>query len=253
MTREEMLSYENLYELYVNQQMTTREMAKLMKMGRETIGKKMKEYGIDKNTQLEYFKLNELQHDLIIGNLLGDGAISHEGGNYRFSNRHAENQKEYCQFKLNTLVDFCKTKVLAVSDGNKKSFTNGQLMYYFNTRALPCFNKYGKMNTLDIIKELNVNSFVIWLMDDGYLGNTDNSYFYTLSVKRFSEMEMREIESFISNKLKLKFKVTKYENDEVYTQHSIYFPVSETSKIKDLILSSDFGEDIKRTMSYKLK
>lgn len=251
-TREEKLSYENLYELYVNQQMTTRELATHLGIGREAIRKKMNEYKMDKNTQLNYYQLNDLQHDLLIGNVLGDASLRYEGGNYRLRFSHAENQKDYCQFKLNSLVDFCKTKELAISDGNKKSSSVAQLIYYFNTRALPCFNKYGTMTTMEVLKELNLNSFVIWLMDDGYLGHTDNSYYYTLSVKRFTNEEIVEIERFLTNVLKLKYKVNRYTNDKDYTQHSLYFPVSETEKIANLILSSDFGADLERTMSYKI-
>lgn len=250
-TKEEKLSYENLYELYVNQQMTTRELASHLGMDRKTISKRMKEYGIDKNTQLNYFQLNDLQYDLMIGSLLGDGGLKYEGGNYRIRFSQAEKQKEYCQFKLDTLIDFCKTKKLAVSDGNKKASVKAQLMYYFNTRALPCFNQFGEMTIIETIKNLNTNSFAIWMMDDGYLANKGNSYHYTLSVKRFNEEEMNALEEVLSTKLNLKYNITNYENNN-YRQVAIYFPVSETEKIANLIINSDFGDKLQETMLYKI-
>lgn len=213
---------------------------------------KLKEYGIDKNTQLERFKVNKIQHDLLIGSMLGDGSLWEEGGNYRFRFRHAENQKEYCQFKLNYLIEFCKTKELHISNGNKKSFENGQLIYYFNTRALPCFNKYGVMNNIEILKELNENSFSIWMMDDGYFSDKGLSNYYTLSIKRFKEDEV----AVICNKLEemnLNYKIHGKGKSEIYTQSTIYFPTSETQKIKNIILNSDFGEELSKCMGYKLK
>lgn len=252
---DDLLSYELMYELYINQRLSSIKIGEKLGISKPVILKRLKKFGLTKDMQQNTYKLNDLQNDFIVGSALGDGSFRFEGVNYRMSFRQAENQKEYLEFKLKTLSQFTNYKEVKQSDGNYKSFENAQMMYYFHTKALPVFNEFATYSISEKIKMLNKNSFSIWLMDDGSLHkkNMKKGYspYYTLSIKRFSEKEVGVLERVLSEKLRLKYSIRKNGSGK-YLYSSVYFPVSETSKISDMIKTSAFSEDLIRTMNYKI-
>jgi hypothetical protein len=257
-----LFTYELLYDLYINQKLSSRQIAKLFSTSKTKVLQDLRRYELTEEIQLNTYKINEIQNDFIIGSILGDGTFCTDGGDYRMSFRQAENQKDYLMYKFEIMEEFCKKKSVGISDGNKKASKNevAQLMYYFHTRALPIFNTYKNMSTIEAIRELNGNSFSIWLMDDGTFKNQQNpnhTPYYTLSAKRFTEEEFTLAHKILEDKLDLRTKISYmkkdyYKNNKKYIINGFYFPTSETEKIRNVILTSHFGERLKTAMSYKI-
>lgn len=257
----DLFTYDVLYDLYVVKKMTSREIAKMYDTSKTKVLIELKKYNLSVKDQLNHYSITPLQHDLIIGSILGDGTFCTDGNDYRMSFRQAENQKDYLQYKFEIMEPFCKKKSVGISDGNKKASENNaaQLMYYFHTRAIPLFNEYKKYTICDALDELNNNSLTIWLMDDGTICNKNIKFTpnYTLSAKRFTLEEAELTKKVIEEKLGITCKISfmkndYYKNGKKYLINGFYFPTSETSKIHNLILNSVFGERLKTAMAYKL-
>ena len=76
-------------------------------------------------TYSENKKLTELQRQLIMFSLLGDGHITNNNDRPMYIESHAENQKEYLFWKYNILKDICS---------NKKSFYVDKCMEFAHDR-----------------------------------------------------------------------------------------------------------------------
>lgn len=248
-----------LEKYYYVDKLTAQEIGKLLGCSKSTVLRNMRENGITREKQLLTYSASKEQHDLLVGSRLGDGSFCSDGGNYRVSFRHAENQRGYLEFKFNLIKEFCKKQSIGVSDGNKKSFDEAQLIYYFHTRALPLFNGYNNMSIIDALSQLNKNSLLIWLMDDGslYSKNHPKGYspYYTLSVNRFKENEISFLRDKIRQLFDIDFTITDYDDllhEGKYKYGSIYFSVTATQKLNEIFKSSSFYDDIKQAIPYKI-
>lgn len=248
------LTYEYLYDLYINKKLSSLKIAKMLKISKHTILTYLKEYDLNRQMQLNTFVTNAIQKDFLIGSVLGDGSFPFEGINYRGSFRHAENQKAYLEFKLRLLQEYCYATKVKESDWNKRHSSEAQMMYYFHTRALPLFKEVAEMTDKEAVHLLNKNSFAIWIMDDGTYHvheNKNYSHYYTLSVKRFSKEDLMFTMDVLTERFGLHPSPINFKNN-TYESCAIYFPVKDTPIIKEIIMTSDFRDDILSTMSYKL-
>ena len=251
---EDIFTFKVLYKLYIDERLSTRDIAKLYNISKTPVQKYLKKFNISRSDMLNTFHLSNLQKDFIIGSRLGDGTFSKDNLNYRMSFRHAENQKAYLAYKFNLMEEFCKKKSIGKTDWNKKISGNAQTMYYFHTRALPIFGEYAEMTISDCFKNLNSNVFTIWLMDDGSYynkGHETRSPYYTLSIKRFSEREKDLALKVFEEKLGLRPSVNKLGKNG-YLYSAFYFPTSQTQIIHNIIKSSNFAEMVNNTMHYKV-
>ena len=66
------------------------------------------------NKQFKTYKINDLQHQILISGKLGDGRIkkTRTGTNYVYMECHALNQKEYCQWKMDNLGELTENNNL---------------------------------------------------------------------------------------------------------------------------------------------
>lgn len=113
--------------------------------------------------------LTLVQHAILVGSLLGDGALRLQRGklNALLEVNHAFRYKEYVNWKFGNFRDFVLTP-------SKSRLGNGsRVAYRFTTRSLPVFTEYywwfyrtgRKRIPLDLI--LDALSLAVWFMDDG--------------------------------------------------------------------------------------
>lgn len=241
------LTEDLLHTEYIVNKLSSLEIANKYGYDRTYIVKKNKEYNITASMQYESYVVSDLQEDLIIGSILGDGCVTlskkHKYPNLYIS--HAENQKRYLEFKYEVMKNLCKMEKILP---RKSSGYNVQQMYYFSSRCLPVLFNYHKLSVEELALKLNKNSFLIWLMDDGRL---DRETYYTIGCTRYNEYEINELIKGLKINLEIE-SVIDY-NDKNHTKiWGIRFGKEGSKQVKKIIETSDFIHQIKDTMKYKL-
>lgn len=116
--------------------------------------------------QMRKLKLSDIQKDLVIGSLLGDGYLMPTTCGCSFRAHHSDKQKDYLNWKHSVLENIVNT-------GPKRDSPSS---YFFRTVSHPGFNKYrrmfydknnGKIISSELFKILNPRGLAIWIMDDG--------------------------------------------------------------------------------------
>jgi recombination protein RecA len=109
--------------------------------------------------------LSEVQHDVVIGTLLGDGSMRCKT-NALLEINHSANQSSYVDWKYRRLADLVRTPP-KVRSGN-----GGRTACRFVTRSLPALTPYyrlfygaGKKRAPNV--ELSPLALAVWFMDDG--------------------------------------------------------------------------------------
>ena len=177
-------------------------------------------------------KLNEIQRDLVVGSLLGDGHIDKREGQSLFIVSHAQNQKDYLYWKYEILKDFCNIPPRKY-EGKERVFGNKAYMcqdhYRIATRLIDDLDKYKIMSISEIIKELNEFSLSIFVLDDGY---REKGGRWQLCVAMFSD----EDKQVFINKLNNEFGIDGYicSCDNRY----INFTKENSKKLDKIILAN---------------
>jgi hypothetical protein len=109
--------------------------------------------------------LTEVQHDIVIGTLLGDGAMRCKT-NALLEINHSSRQQFYVEWKFRHLAELVATPP-KVRTGN-----GGRTACRFVTRSLPALTPYfrlfyssGRKRVPEL--ELSALSLAVWFMDDG--------------------------------------------------------------------------------------
>ena len=110
-------------------------------------------------------RLDRLQHEIIVGALLGDGTLLQTTSGWCFRVHHGLAQREYVEFKHRLLSDYVRTPP---RDSGKAC--------YFRTVTHPEFSWYRehfyegrrKIAPIDLLRDhLTSRGLAIWIMDDG--------------------------------------------------------------------------------------
>jgi hypothetical protein len=190
------------------------------KLTQEEIARK---YGITRMTVMSYFKkynlsplkpyernesqeLNEDQHNLIIGTMLGDGCLqmARASKNAWLTIKHSMAQKDYVSWKYDILRDFAGCELKYSSENYKNKVYE---KCYFRTICHPIFTEYMEMFydhgikvvTNEIAEMLNPMVISAWYMDDGYTDGT-HMVFCTNS---YTEPELHRLQKVLSDKFGL--------------------------------------------------
>lgn len=107
------------------------------------------------------FIFTELQHQLILGGLLGDGNIKRNGSNYYYRETHSIKEKEYCRWKSSLLEPFLSKSGFHLTDKRDNQ-------YGFQTCNSSSFAYYKKLSIYEIIDQINIFGILIFLLDDGW-------------------------------------------------------------------------------------
>jgi hypothetical protein len=187
------ISKDVLYVLYVNRRLSTKKISEMYGCSDTTIWRLLKKNSITYKMQRESYLIDGLMHDIIIGSIFGDGTVAHRSGNTSVAVSHSEDQKDYCQKKLDILKEVCPyTKVIKKERENDTDSTKRKNQFYFTTRFIPRLNRYGDMSNFDLVNNLNINSFIIWFLDDGHKykpRGTNKREFYELAVQWLNKKE----------------------------------------------------------------
>lgn len=225
--------YDWCYERYINRNMTHEQMAKEANTTLRTIQKWCSEkHRLNAHTFKYHKKLSDIQRQLIMFSLLGDGHIDKREKEPLFIVCHAENQKDYLYWKYDMLKDLCASEPTKYS-GENKTFTSGgkayqcKPFYRFGTRIIYDLIPIRKMNKIDIIKQLNEFGIAIHILDDG---NRSNSNWY-VCVAEFTQEEKNLYVNVCKSNFRLNCKTIK---DDRY----IEFDAPSSRKIDDIILSN---------------
>lgn len=165
--------YNWYYNYFVEEGLNHDQMAELANCTKRVIQKWGQEkHCIDTYVRMNNKKLNQMQYDLIIGSLLGDGHIDKREKYPLFIVSHAEDQKDYLYYKYKIMKNLCEmtpSKYKGKKDYQIVSNTcDCQDFFRFNTRTYCAFDPFRKMTKVDLIKQLNEYSFSIWILDDAY-------------------------------------------------------------------------------------
>ena len=190
------------------------------------------------------FKLNEIQKQVLIGTLLGDGGLRFRGKNCRLHIKHSINQISLVNYKREVFKNITSMKVNVFKQtigGTDYSFAE------FVTLTHPEFTKYynlfypsSKKVVPESINYLLVKplSLAVWVMDDGSAEYAGTS----LQTHSFTEGEVKRLIKTIF--LNFGIETNKRLNKGKWV---IYFPKASMPKLEKLI-GSYLLEDFK----YKL-
>ncbi|WP_158081948.1 hypothetical protein [Paenibacillus ferrarius] len=245
-----------LKHLYLELGLTAKEIAeKYNGYAAHNIKYYLRQYGLVNNKYKINHVLSEIQKDLIIGSALGDGGFDYRNDSTSLNVSHAENQKSYCQMKFELIKDICNHRELRFKDrSNEKDGHKRQSQFTFNTKYIVAMNEFYKMSRYDLMDNLNSNSMMIWLLDDGHKyeprGKNKNSS-YELSVGRFTLAEVAYAQKIINDKFNLNTGL-KYNEKWKNPQYTITFDVEQSYLLSQIISNCEMGYIAKESMSYKL-
>jgi len=170
---------------------------------------------LEKNPKL---LLNDEQHDLIVGSLLGDSSVRMRNKNCSFRVSHSKKQKDYLEFKRNLLKGFSTNNDLYF---RKKKLGNHILeTFEFSTFTHSVFNFYRKLFypngekkiTREVLDMLNPRGLAFWICDDGSYDNRQG--YIVLCTNSFSLDEHKIMKKYFEEKWNLSptigFKDKKY-------------------------------------------
>lgn len=158
-------------------------------------------------------KLDKKQKLLLVGTLLGDGALLPNawGKNYRLSIQHGTNQKEYLFWKykifkkwtLSCPKYYAKTNSWHFRTISHSDFTNFAQEFYIKGRR-----KILPKNIEKYLKEPFV--IAVWYMDDGNVRRSkDKIYGAMLNTQSFSYKENLRLKNFLEKIYNIKVLVIK--------------------------------------------
>lgn len=178
------------------------------------------------------FKLSKIQRSVLIGTLLGDGALKYRGNNCRLHIKHSFNQLSFVKYKRQVFDNISSMNVRVFKQTVGKSDYS---FAEFVTLTHPVFTRYYQMfypSSKKIVPK-NIDqllttplSLAVWFMDDGAAENAGA----TLQTHSFTIKEVIRLMSLI--KCNFGIKTTKKLNKNKWI---IYFPKASMPKLKDII------------------
>ncbi|MEA3463665.1 MAG: LAGLIDADG endonuclease [Patescibacteria group bacterium] len=162
--------------------------------------------------------ISNLQAQIIIGSLLGDGRLEcrSKSGNARLRMHHGEKQKEYLFWKYDIFknITTCKPRRITWEDKKRNVCC---VSWYFHTLTLKelrdfhlLFYKEGKkVLPSNLYKLLTPLALAVWTMDDG--DNSKNSLRY--NIQSFNRNEQELIKRILKRKYDINANLNKDRNN----------------------------------------
>jgi hypothetical protein len=113
-----------------------------------------------------------MREQIILGGLLGHGRIKKNGNGYYYSECHALDEADYCEWKFRMLGDLTEGHRLYAKNANNKYSDAVE----FTTTTTMSLEKYKNMTRSEIIDKLNLVGFLIFLLDDGWIRKDTNQF-----------------------------------------------------------------------------
>ena len=145
--------------------MTAKEIATTVGVTYDQVNEVFKRYNMTNKNNIN-FKINDLQNQIFLSGKLGDGNYKPNGKyNYYYRESHAEDEREYLIWKMNSLGDMINNQGLYPI---KKAGWNVQQSYGFSTKTSPSLIQYVEMSMQDTILQLNEKGLIMFMLDDGW-------------------------------------------------------------------------------------
>jgi hypothetical protein len=130
-----------------------------------------------KREEIKNINIEDIQKQIIVGTVLGDGCLYKTGHNFTLSFSHCEKQKEYFYWKLEMLSPFISNFSINIDKrGNS-------IMHHGTTISHKDLNFFGEIfydqNRIkhiprDLEKYLTPIALAVWILDDGNLNEEVN-------------------------------------------------------------------------------
>lgn len=165
--------------------------------------------------------LNEKQHHLIIGSLLGDGHLRRkkETHNSYLSIKRCLSDLDYLKEEYNILKDLCSSGIKQRSTFDKRT-NKVYSSCEFSSKSLIDLNSYYNIwykNKIKVVPnnlELNDLSIAIWFFDDGNLAYKNNRFYGSFATNSFTKDEVYYLKSLLDNRYNVKFVLTNKIKDQ---------------------------------------
>lgn len=195
------------------------------------------------------FKLTEKQKTVLVGTLLGDGALKPKGRHHRLHIKHSQNQFRLAAYKRDIFVNITSMPVRSFFQhvrGKDYEFCE------FVTLNHPEFSVFyrmfyssGKKRVIpEAISYLNPLSLAIWFMDDGsadYAGLSFNTQCFTFKEIYFLKGVLKEV----------------FEFDATYRRNKngwiIYIPKKDVDRFREIIWPHLLPEFRHKTIPYSIR
>ena len=175
-----------IINLYQNDKLSIRAIAKVLDSSSSGIKRILHKYNVPMRNKCESLNLcpdqfTSEEFDIVLGSLLGDGAISRQKSiksECCFYEGHSTKQREYVEYKHKKLHRWIGCKIYPLKHNlngvyhttlnfltrRNKKFTELRNLFYVNNKK----HSSKKMPYNLISNEINSLSLAIWAMDDGY-------------------------------------------------------------------------------------
>jgi hypothetical protein len=244
---EDILSYEQLYELYVVIKLSDAEIAEKFDLTVGQVHRLRNKYlikAIEPYERHPKAKLDDQEISLIIGLLLGDGHMRLREGRNTYPSliiEQSAKHREYCFWLFEALKDWVPDRKRYPRQAQHKNKEKIYHSYTFSTVSHPAFfqlyNAFYKngRKTLDIqyiANHFNVLSLAVWLQDDGSLtGTCKRNILYTNS---FSRSDINGLRDILFDRFGLKTWISK-RTTTTEISYEIAFDRESSKKLSDML------------------
>lgn len=244
-----------LCDLYSKKKLSMNQIAGRLKIGKTSVCRYLKKYGIKIRNLREGQKLRlkqdgkfggyikdkliKKQKQFLIGTLLGDGTLRLRGRNTNAAAKlqHSEKDKNYLEFKYFILKNFVTGKIIKDSSFNKNT-NKIYLSRLFITTTHPEFTKFYKLFykkgkkvvTNEILNKLTNFGLAIWIMDDGYYNKAGK--FIDLYTMNFTHEEHLIMQKWFKRRYDVFSRINYHKQSNKYY---LRFNLLDTQKLVEII------------------
>jgi hypothetical protein len=118
------------------------------------------------------FNVRGFREQIILSGILGDGYIKKNGKGYYYTECHALDEADYCEWKFRALGDLCEGHRLYAKNANNKYSDAVE----FTTITTTSLKKYKEMPKEEVIDRLNLVGVVLFILDDGWIRRDTNQF-----------------------------------------------------------------------------
>lgn len=135
-------------------------------------------------------KITEFQEQIILSGIIGDGRLKRNGRyNYYYSECHALDEYEYCEWKMKNLGELTKSTALYPKNINNKSSNAVE----FTTKTTPSLIKYADMKKNEVIEKLNIEGLMLLILDDGWFNKHSKKGNFCISGGELTQSELENL------------------------------------------------------------
>lgn len=147
-----------------------------------------KEIGVNKTLNPD-FDISDVQEQIILGGIIGDGSFKKNGSNYYYRECHAVGEKDYLLWKFKQLYNLTTQRVYDIPSRYGHSPQLG-----FQTVNSPTFLRYVCLTKHEVITKLSELGYLIWILDDGWVASKErNSVHISVASGTLTDEELNAI------------------------------------------------------------